>query len=105
MFILDLEVDEIQTEKISIFSEEDIQPKLSHFFKNYGVNNPDFKKKIFQRVKRFFEYMKNQNLFDRPMFDSPDKGSQLAVIDLQESRTETATHSKEHVRGQRKEKS
>jgi hypothetical protein len=77
LFTLDLEVDEIQTEKISIFSEKDIQPKLSHFFKNYGVNNPDFKKKIFKRVTQFFEYIKNQNLFNQPMFSTLQPKSRL----------------------------
>lgn len=73
LFTLDLQVDEIQTEKISIFSGKDIQPKLSHFFKNYGINNPDFKKKIFQRVTRFFDYLQNQNLFDKPMYETNSK--------------------------------
>lgn len=67
LFILDLEIDEFQTEKISIFAEKEIPAKLSHFFKNYSINNPDFKKKIFRRVTRFFEHIKNQNLFEKPL--------------------------------------
>lgn len=74
LFVLDLEIDEFQTEKISIFSEKEINIKLSHFFKNYSINNPEFKKKIFHRVSRFFDHIKTRNLFNRPMNESPDAG-------------------------------
>ena len=67
LFTLDLEIDEIQSEKISIFSREDINPKLSHFFKTYCINNPEFKKKLFNRVIRFFELLDTKNLFSKPL--------------------------------------
>jgi hypothetical protein len=70
LFTLEMEVDEMQTEKIQIFSMQEIKRKVSQFFKSYTINDPVFKKKVMQRVNSFVEQLEEKKMFSNPLKSS-----------------------------------
>ena len=67
LFTLEMEVDEMQTEKIQIFSVAEIKRKVCQFFKSYSINDPIFKKKVMNRVNTFLNQLQEKKMFSNPL--------------------------------------
>ena len=67
LFTMELEVDEMQTEKIHIFSTLEIKKKISQFFKSYSINDPVFKTKIMNRINSFFDQLQEKKMYSNPL--------------------------------------
>ena len=63
VMVLEVEVDEMQTEKIRIFSTDEVKKKLGQFFKAYSINDPLFKKRIIDRIGNFMEQLQEKKLY------------------------------------------
>lgn len=92
LFTLELEVDAMQTEKIQIFSMQEIKRKVTQCFKSYSVNDPVFKKKVMRRIEAFIEQLEEKKLFSNPLksselhLKSSEKSKAFQIISLLESR-------------------
>lgn len=85
LFTLELEVDEMQTEKIQIFSTMEIKRKINQFFKSYSINDPIFKKKIMDRVNSFFDQLQEKKMYSNPL--------KATDLQLKSSEKSTTIHS------------
>ena len=75
LFVLEVEVDEIQSEKLVIFSPSEIKAKLGQLFKSYGISDPLFKKRLQARVMRFFEGIQEKKMFAHPLSKENNRSS------------------------------
>jgi hypothetical protein len=84
LFTMELEVDEMQTEKIQIFSTMEIKLKVSQFFKSYSINDPVFKNKIMNRITSFFDQLKEKKMYSNPLKSNEMqlKSSEKSELDL-----------------------
>lgn len=67
LFIIDINIDVIQNEKISIFNEEEITEKVSKLFKTYQITHPIVKRNLFDRIQKYFDLLKSKQFFQNPI--------------------------------------
>lgn len=73
LFVIDINIDEIQNEKISIFNEEEIKEKVSKLFQTYLITHPTVKRKLFERIQKYFDLLKSKQFFQTPINKQPNQ--------------------------------
>ena len=70
---IEIEIDEVQKERISIFTSNEVKRKIGQFLTTYNINDPKVKKRIMDRILMFFKQIEEKKLFRSPIQESKNK--------------------------------
>jgi hypothetical protein len=71
MMNIEIDIDQFQKEKISIYSANEIKKKLGQFLTTYTINDPCVKKRIMERVSAFVNQIQDKKVFREPIQEFP----------------------------------
>lgn len=70
LFSIDVDLDDVQKERISIYSIGEVKKKMGQFLTTYSITDPRIKKRIMERIINFLKKIEDKKIYKHPLQES-----------------------------------